>query len=218
MKTFTVYKYTFPDGKIYIGVTGNSISKRRDNGYNHNKPLKKALKEAGWKNVKVDILATCADQESAFSTEQQMIAVFEATNPDIGYNVSKGGKATFKSLSHSDEAKAMMSERAKGAVFTEEHKRNISNALKGNQKICGVNNPMFGKPKSAETIKKQYLAHKGSMKAIIQKDLAGNIIAEFDSLHQAEKATGVFRNCITACANGKQKSSKGFLWEFKEVV
>lgn len=33
--TAKVYKYTFPDGKVYIGMTTKSLEERRDSGYQH---------------------------------------------------------------------------------------------------------------------------------------------------------------------------------------
>ena len=73
---------------------------------------------------------------------------------------------------------------------------------------------MYGKPKSAITIQRQYDSHKYQMKPVIQKDLNGNILNTFFSVHEATRVTGVSRNCIRACAEGRQSSSKGFLWEY----
>ena len=35
-KAYKVYKYTFPNGMIYIGCTKNSIKERWYSGYKHN--------------------------------------------------------------------------------------------------------------------------------------------------------------------------------------
>lgn len=83
--------------------------------------------------------------------------------------------------------------------------------------MVGEKNPMYGKPKSAETIQKQYDSHRYEMKGVIQKDLDGNILNTFFSMHEATRVTGVARSCIHKCLVGKQKSSKGFLWEYADT-
>lgn len=50
---------------------------------------------------------------------------------------------------------------------------------------------------------------------IYQKDLKGNIIKEWNSLMEASKKLGITYQGIWACCNGKQKTSKGFKWEYK---
>lgn len=53
---YKIYKYTFPNGKIYIGMTKNSIQYRKDCGYQHNIQLRDAIRNFGWKNISVEIL------------------------------------------------------------------------------------------------------------------------------------------------------------------
>lgn len=125
---YKVYRYTFPDGKIYIGTTGQSIQNRRDCGYHHNKLLTQAMRSAGWRNIKVDILHTTTDKAEAFQTEMRLISETNATNPQIGYNISLGGINTFAGLNHTEECKKRMSEAQKGKVFSDEHIRNLCNA------------------------------------------------------------------------------------------
>ena len=118
-----VYRYTFPDGKIYIGVTKNSIQYRKDCGYQHNKPLTCAIREAGWQNVRDDILAEADTSDEAFALEQRFIEEQNATDPSHGYNVSKGGKATFMGLKHSAEHRAHMSKILSGIRKSDETRR-----------------------------------------------------------------------------------------------
>lgn len=65
-KRYKVYKYTFPNGKIYIGVTSLSLAERRDNGYNHNKALKAAIREYGWRGFLKEIMYDNLTEEDAF--------------------------------------------------------------------------------------------------------------------------------------------------------
>lgn len=50
---------------------------------------------------------------------------------------------------------------------------------------------------------------------VVQKDLYGNIIAEFVSQSQASRLTGVRQGCISACCLGIQKTAGGFIWQKK---
>ena len=55
-------------------------------------------------------------------------------------------------------------------------------------------------------------------KHIIQYDLKGNFIKEWPSASTAEKTlnTNILSSNISACANGKQKTSYGYIWKYKE--
>ena len=126
--TYKVYEYIFPDGKIYIGTTKNTIQERRDQGYQHNKALRAAYRLAGWKNVKTVILEEGLSQHDAFEKEIEYISALKANDPAIGYNISRGGKATFKGLKHTQEQKSYMSRLYNGRTFTQEHINNIRDA------------------------------------------------------------------------------------------
>jgi len=51
-------------------------------------------------------------------------------------------------------------------------------------------------------------------KAVVQKTKDGVSVAEFGSIVEAEKVTGVSRGGIGRCCKGKQKSSGGFCWQW----
>ena len=58
------------------------------------------------------------------------------------------------------------------------------------------------------------VAEKLSQK-VIQLDLNGNVLNEFESMVQAGQETGVSRSNISSCCNGKLKSAGGFKWRRK---
>lgn len=122
---YKIYRYTFPDGKFYIGMTSLSIEERRDCGYSHNPALKKALK-VGWRKIKAEILDTADTREKAFKLEEYYIDLFDATNK--GYNISKGGQSTYKGLKHTEEYKKKMSDLCKGKKFSDETLRKLKDA------------------------------------------------------------------------------------------
>ena len=52
-------------------------------------------------------------------------------------------------------------------------------------------------------------------KKVIQLDLNDNILNVFESIKQAERETGALARHISACCNGRIKSSGGFKWRKK---
>lgn len=125
-----VYMYTFPNGKIYIGTTSLSIEERRDCGYHHNKELESAMRLFGWKNIVKTILCDGLDKKTAYETEKQYIKKHNATDPNIGYNISLGGETTFLGLRHSPEYKKKISELNKGKCVSEQTRKRLRIAQK----------------------------------------------------------------------------------------
>lgn len=119
-KIYKVYMYRFPNDKVYIGVTKNTIQQRRDNGYQHNKELRETIRETGWKNIDVKILEESLTEEEAFERERYYIYLYNSTDKERGYNISPGGKATYRGLKHTQEYKRRMSDLYKGKTFSDE--------------------------------------------------------------------------------------------------
>jgi len=88
-----VYKVTYPNGKIYVGMDFSKYScPWLYIGSSHNKKLRNdceewRLKNGSW-NIKQTILfesRTCTRKELR-KTEHEMIKKYNSNNPDIGYN------------------------------------------------------------------------------------------------------------------------------------
>ena len=65
-----------------------------------------------------------------------------------------------------------------------------------------------------ETLNK-YLTGKDG-KTTSQKDKNGNIIKEWQSITEAAHSLGASHQGIQACCSGKQKTCKGFVWNYKK--
>ena len=52
---------------------------------------------------------------------------------------------------------------------------------------------------------------------ILQLDRNGNVIKEWPSMVQAAQSVGVSKESIFACCNGLSKTSKNFIWRYKEA-
>lgn len=173
-RTYKVYKYTFPDGKVYIGMTSLTLAERRDCGYQHNPRLQAAMRLYGWAGFSHEVLIDNLAEQEAAEMEQKLIAEYEATNPSKGYNVSLGGKSTFKGLNHSEEHKQRMSEMYRGKQFSNEHIKHLREA------------------------------HAKERIAVKSVDGCGGVIKEYDSLGSAANDIGGHKtNVARACKSGR---------------
>ena len=167
-KTFTVYRHITPDGKIYVGCTGQKPEDRWQNGRGYKNTLfGKAIEDFGWDNIKHEILDTNLDEFEAKCLEEYYIfsfRTFVGFSDCNGYNMTLGGDGSvgfpspMKGKKHTEESKNKISESTKGKNLgkphTEEHKRKISASLIGNK-----NN--YGKHPSEETRRKRSESMKG---------------------------------------------------------
>lgn len=86
-----IYKITNSiNGKIYIGKrTGSQFD---EDYWGSGTKLKVALKEFGKDNFKREILEWCSTKDILREREIYWIQKLNSRNPDIGYNIKKGGE------------------------------------------------------------------------------------------------------------------------------
>lgn len=148
MNTYSVYRFTFPNGKLYFGITSaKNILHRwgRDGiGYSH-MLVGRAIQKYGWDNIQKDVLYSEITEEEAKQIEIDLIAKYRTTDIEFGYNVTSGGES-LSGYVITDEHRNKLKEYAKhrspdhiaklsqantGKKFTEEHRHNISIHRKG---------------------------------------------------------------------------------------
>jgi hypothetical protein len=91
-KKYIVYKHTFPNGIVYIGITKQPEKRWGGNGknYYYNKRMFFAFKKYG-DSVKQEILFEELTYEEANFKEEEMITFYDSNNKNKGYNQNKGG-------------------------------------------------------------------------------------------------------------------------------
>ena len=94
MDNFTLYMHVVPNGKKYIGITKRNPKERWNggSGYYDNEEFYSDIKKYGWGNISHKILLSNVSQQEAEEWEIKMIAEYDTTNPEKGYNFSKGGR------------------------------------------------------------------------------------------------------------------------------
>lgn len=86
-KTWSVYRHTFPNGKVYIGVSVNP-EERWDNGmgYADNRPMFRDIVFYGWRNIAHEILFSGLTEIEAFDKEKDLIASYGKNGREKTYN------------------------------------------------------------------------------------------------------------------------------------
>lgn len=87
-----------------------------------------------------------------------------------------------------------------GHIFTEETKQKMSKKALGKK--------MSDKAKSKMS--------KNQKLAILQYDLDGNFIREWEGIIDAAKSLNTYSTNISRCCQGKFKQAKGFIWKYKD--
>ena len=148
-----IYKIEGPTGKLYFGRCINFSGRLCKYKYlkcEGQRKIYNAIKRYGWDNFKVSF-SPCI--ESVLNMcEKVNIAHHDSKNS--GYNCTYGGEG-MSGYKHSAAAKAKIANANKGKVFTEEHKKKLSESAKGKKKRLGMKT-------SDETKKKIALARTGT--------------------------------------------------------
>lgn len=213
---WSVYKHTSPNGKVYIGITGQKPNERfghDGSGYFRQKYFYSAIRKHGWNNFKHEILFKNLTKAEAEQKEIELIAIYKSDIHDFGYNLDHGGNTIGK---HSEESKRKMSEKLKGRVFSEESRRKMSASQKGLQ--SGRKHPLYGKGHSEESKKKMSESTKGMYLGVKNPRCRKIVCIEtgeiFDFIKEAAEKYGRTETSLVAALRGRQKSSAGYHWEY----
>jgi group I intron endonuclease len=220
-----IYKITNPKGKIYIGQSINI--ERRFKEYKRlakrsaGRKILNSLKKYGEENHIFEVIEECLKEqlhEREYYWKKHYTSVENGLNCD--YFDSSGGP-------RSEETKRRISEGAKGKKRseetkqklrkpkTEEHKQNIS---KAKQNISEETKRKISEGKKGKTPNRDYKTWaKQQQKPILQYDLEGNFIKEWEGTKVAAAYLGCDPTTITANLRGITKKGYGYIWKRKTI-
>lgn len=91
-KVYTVYRHVTPDGKVYVGQTGDDPVNRWGSGakYRANIKFTNAVNFFGWGNIRHEILYQGPSESEAKELERYYINLWDTMNPEKGYNILPG--------------------------------------------------------------------------------------------------------------------------------
>jgi len=129
-----IYKLTFPNGKIYIGITTESLSRRVQRHINYarkNRPyaLSAAIRKYGEKSFTAEHIASTKTVDDLVHVERILIKQYGSICPN-GYNMTGGGEGSY-CIKPSVEKRRKISESLSGRKLSHAHRVAIGLAQKG---------------------------------------------------------------------------------------
>lgn len=142
VNNYILYLHKSPSDKYYVGITCQGIERRwryNGSGYYKCKYFYNAIQKYGFDNFEHFIIRMDLDEATANECEINMIRNLKDAGFQL-YNVSNGGKASFKGLSLSEEHKRKISESNIGrppTVMSIKGKERLIKSLIGNKNALG---------------------------------------------------------------------------------
>ena len=119
-RIYFIYKYTFPNGKVYIGQTYKG-SRRFGRAASYKDMLVRRAMDK-YPDFEKEIIEYCS-KENVDERESFYISYFNSMNKEFGYNLSSGGS---KNKVLAESVKKRLSEKHKGKVMSKDMKEKIS--------------------------------------------------------------------------------------------
>ena len=216
---------------------------RKDgSGYMKSPLFWNAIQKYGWNNFEHEILIKNLTELEANEEEKRFISILRSNDRQYGYNITDGGEGVRLIGENHPRYGIHLDDDLKNKI-SESHKKlglwkGENNPNYGRHDFVGDGNPFYGKTHTEESKKKMSDARKNKpspnkgkhmsaeqkvkisksrldKKPVLQFDLNDNLVSEYESLSQASNITGYDRSNISACCNGRIKTSHNFVWRYK---
>lgn len=198
-----IYKITSPSNKIYIGKSIDLDERKSSYKYEGRRQkqhkLNNSINKYGWENHLFEIIEIC-EEESLNDREIYWISFYNSV--EEGLNLMYGGQGGKQSQEVKDKkSKSMM-----GKKCSLETRQKMSESKKGHS--------MYDE-NWRKRMQEGAWKSKMSSKPIIQYDLEGNFIKEWESKAKAGKELKINPVNISNNTSGVSKSAGGFVWKNK---
>ena len=232
--SYVVYKHTnIINGKVYIGITCQDPKVRWNSGYGYrnNDYFWKAIQKYGWtQGFFHEILYEDLTYEEACKIEIELIAKYNSTHRDYGYNHHQGGRyqdfETRQKISENSSVKRAVFQYSKdGDIIAEyDSKVEASNTtgisvqeicLACSGKILSAGGYFWCNKDEQEKIKIILEKYRSNMEHVLQFDLYGNLICEYNHIYDASDSTGIDRYEIWKVCFDKLQPLDGYLFCYK---
>jgi hypothetical protein len=215
MNKYIIYKVeNINNGFVYIGATTSSLNERKlDHIQKANKETGHQFQEAigtygpeafSW--IQVDTANTISEL-----ARKEKEYIFKYDCKENGYNQDAGGgfKKTVYQYSVDDGLLVGQYDSLESAAnAVSAYKTCVGNACIGQNNTC--KGYYWSYYLSSTPIYSQDQRKKG----VVQYSLNGDLIAEYNSVAEASKETGISKTCISRVCRKERKKSGGFKWEY----
>lgn len=233
---YSVYIHTFPNGKKYVGITGQNPNRRWNNGHGYcsQEFIHRAIVKYGWDNVTHEVVCSGLSKSDAEDVERMLIRQYSSNDLKCGYNVQNGGcshgkhsetskikmsinhpdtcgsKNPFYGKRHTPESKKKMSEWQIGCTPPN---KGIKHSEETKKKISIANSNPSDKTRLKMSIAKQGLYHNET-----HPRARGVVCMETGALYltikQAAEHVGIdYTNILKVCS-GNRKTAGGYTWTY----
>ena len=214
INTYIIYKSqnTFT-GETYIGATTKSLEERKaDHLQKANKKVGSYFQEAigtyGPDAFSWEQIDTASSNDELASKEIQYISEYSAL--ENGFNSDKGGgiKKTVYKYNLDGSFNATFENLTLASETIGVRKQDICRAC------WNVNHTLGGYLWSYEFKEKFIPESDNRKKEVVQYNLNGNLLAQYSSVAEASRKSGLSKTCIARCCRGERKQSGGFFWKY----
>ena len=215
-----MYIHTSPSGKKYVGITSQRPERRWlcGRGYRHQKRFMAAIKKYGWNNITHEVVARSLTKEAACELEKRLIAKYDTTNREHGYNCSTGGEFGASGNVVSEETREKMRKSHSGKKHSEEWNENVSKSRLGmsftDEHKHKVSQSMLKKWQDNEYRLMMREAHSGHNSHKAQKVLCVETGEVFECIKYACEKYNLHSSSISDVCRGKLKTTGGFHWKY----
>ena len=222
-KFIYIYEIFYLENNIpfYIGKSVNPIKRK----YNH------TLKFG--KNINLNIIDKVLNSEWKF-WEIYYISLYKSWGFKLENKNNGGGGPTNWTDEQKHDQSVRLSNKNHSKYYTKEVRKQMSESNKGKAKFKGKKHSeesklkaslsTIGKPKSKEHIENMMKnrqvvidgVRKAKSKPVLQYDLEGNFIKEWDGTCSASKELNIKSSCIYNCLLNVSQSAGKFKWKYDE--
>lgn len=204
-------------GESYIGITTNSIRQRQLDHVERalrgeSGKFYEAIATYGEDSFKWEQIDTAENPNELANKEKQYILSYKTK--EAGYNTDEGGGFSKKAFQYDLDTRELLNE------YTDlQSAANVASATKQDiSRAClSANGVLKGFYWSYH--KSDIFVPKGDSrkKRVIQLDMNFNLIAEFNSVAEASRKTGISKTCISRVCRNERRNSGGYIWKYCEV-
>lgn len=223
MAVWTVYRYTFPNGKCYVGATSRKLSERQGSGFRRYRSCKKlwdAIQEYGVEAIRQEILFRGeSDATRAAELERKYIREYHADEPEHGYNTARGGEGLEKTLTDEQREAKREQMRALARAHIGTHPSDETRSKQSAAKLGVKRGPLseetrrkIGEANSRANMTEETRLRRSRSKAkmviAVEKTTGESII--FNDHHAAAEYFGVMDSAVSRWISGARRPRNNY--------